>query len=288
MRYQNVRQARQGFGIIELLVIIAIIAFLIALLVPAVQKVREAAARTQSINNLKQIGLAFHSFADTHKRFPFNGSDIAVGNDKFSAVAKASDITSGSWGFVILPYLDQNALFQKPDRSAGIVTFLCPGRGRPPVEMVKDGGGAWTDYFYNNYLNNPEDASKPNAAYKKRTFANITDGTSNTIMAGHGNINTKDYMSSSGVVGSSNIFTGGTIGTTRSGNNTKADRANPGGVTLARDSDQNPGIGSWGGPFQGGASMLFCDGTVRFMSYNFQNLNALLTPDGGEAVNFDF
>src|SRR5437016_6935501 len=108
------RDCRQGFTLIELFVVIAIIAILIALLLPAVQKVREAASRTQSMNNLKQIGISFHNFHDTHNRLPFNGSDTAVGNVKYKAQAEGNNVTSGSWGFQILPYIQQTHPFHKP------------------------------------------------------------------------------------------------------------------------------------------------------------------------------
>src|SRR5436853_3024691 len=81
----------RGFTLIELLIVIAIIAILIALLVPAVQKVREAAARTQCVNNLKQLGLGMHNYHDGHKVFPMEQRTVA----------------QVSWARRILPYIEQ-------------------------------------------------------------------------------------------------------------------------------------------------------------------------------------
>ncbi len=96
---------RRAFTLIELLVVIAIIAILIALLVPAVQKVRDAAARTQCINNLKQCGLAIHDYAGANKQFP-------PGCTSDAAPFGAGGGWGSSWMVFILPYVDQNALFQ--------------------------------------------------------------------------------------------------------------------------------------------------------------------------------
>jgi uncharacterized Zn finger protein (UPF0148 family) len=251
-----------------------VVLILIALLVPAVQKVREAAARVQSINNLKQITLAAHNFQDAHKRLPFNGTGKAIGGDP----------NSGSWAFQILPYIDQAPMFQQPDvgRNTGIPTYLCPGRARPAFET---GGGPWSDYFYNNYLNDPKQASKPNAPCLNRSLVGargITDGSSLTIIFGHGNINTGQYGNNANVTLSSNILIGGTTGTMRSGNDGESA---PTGVTLQRDSANNPAIGSWGGPFAQGGLMAMADGTVRMFPYTTGNFSSFLTPTGGEAVN---
>src|SRR5262249_7235437 len=110
---------RRGFTLIELLVVIAIVAILIGLLLPAVQKVREAAARIKCANNLKQIGLAMHGYMNTNDRLPPNGVFTYNG----SAMVQTSPWSAMSR---ILPYIEQENLFRNID-------FAQPYSGQPAV-----------------------------------------------------------------------------------------------------------------------------------------------------------
>jgi prepilin-type N-terminal cleavage/methylation domain-containing protein/prepilin-type processing-associated H-X9-DG protein len=126
---------RSAFTLLELLVVIAIIAVLIALLLPAVQKVRQAAARLQCQNNLKQLGLALHNYAGDHENtFP----------PSYTLMVAPTSVNAVAWGTVILPYIEQTALYSKYDLKAAafpppyglasniavistpVNTFVCP------------------------------------------------------------------------------------------------------------------------------------------------------------------
>jgi prepilin-type N-terminal cleavage/methylation domain-containing protein len=303
------QQRKKGFTLIELLVVIAIIAILIALLVPAVQKVREAAARTQSTNNLKQIGLSAHSFHDANKRLPFNGSGNPVGAVAYSLNAVAATFTSGSAFFQITSYMDQGPIFTAgANGTSGVAAWMCPGRGRPALNSAVPGPNV--DYAINVWLNDNL-TGLLNQTDNKRTLVGITDGTSNTVFFGHAQVRPADYSANAAgtaavaplgyltptALANQSCLVGGTGATGQQGS--VAGVAN----VYARDSAatiQGPTRG-WGSPFAQGCLFAMGDATVRMFPYSLtqgvitnatgvaalpaaNNLACFQTPTGGEVV----
>jgi len=209
---QRTREGRRGFTLIELLVVIAIIAILIGLLLPAVQKVREAAARMQSSNNLKQLGIAVHNYHDAQQGMP--PTSDAKYTFTWQPTLGYYTGTGYSRGVMamLLPYIEQDNLYQQMQNggnvSVDVKTYLDPSdatAGNVGTGATSYLPGASNVYFY---VSNPYQYSYspgiwstssysytynggPNAPYsstspgKKRTMSQVfTDGTSNTLLFG--------------------------------------------------------------------------------------------------------
>jgi prepilin-type N-terminal cleavage/methylation domain-containing protein/prepilin-type processing-associated H-X9-DG protein len=189
-------RSRHAFTLIELLVVIATIAILIGLLLPAVQKVREAAARSQCQNNLKQLGLACHNYHDAQKSFP---------PGYLAKSAYPGTAPGWGWAAFLLPYAEQDNLYRQLDFAqpvpnspviqTAVRLFLCPSDTPPPSAfLVTDVAGATVAVMApcSYAATVGQDASEVDAPAGDGVFyrnsrtrlTDITDGTSQTVMLG--------------------------------------------------------------------------------------------------------
>jgi prepilin-type N-terminal cleavage/methylation domain-containing protein/prepilin-type processing-associated H-X9-DG protein len=311
----RVPRPRTGFTLIELLVVIAIIAILIGLLLPAVQKVRAAAARMQCQNNLKQLGLACHNFADVNQGLPPSYTYASAANS--------------AWAVRILPYLEQDNLFKQYDLTKGskdatpngsgpsnaqlvqtiLTVFICPStpsRGvyyavppvwpgyppSPPYYAAPADYGPAASVANNlaGYLGWPTTANrngpfKPDANTK---LLDITDGTSNTILlpeiAGkyklfqtRGDTGQNLSLNNGGAGGWGDPTTGGN--SLRGSDATGATQPGPCGINCSND------LGYYSF-HSGGINAAFCDGSVRFVQagIDINTLAGITTLANGEVA----
>jgi prepilin-type N-terminal cleavage/methylation domain-containing protein/prepilin-type processing-associated H-X9-DG protein len=292
---------RTGFTLIELLVVIAIIAILIGLLLPAVQKVRAAAARTQCQNNLKQIGLALHNYHDRMNGFPAGYCDLAPWPD---------DDAGPGWGWAayLLDDVEQGNLQRQINYSVNVgdgtpptpavrATFLkvfwCPADRMVGTFTVTDGGSQSWMLAHGNYVacngnDGVDDNSTPphTGAFVRATrgfrVADFTDGLSSTFFVGE-RCTTMSLSTWAGVI------PGAQVPSVRS----PGDFSGASALVLGHCGPHLPNdnivtdADAMSSAHTGGVQFLFGDGSVHMISNSIGQVvyDALATRAGGEVVD---
>lgn len=293
---------RSAFTLIELLVVLAIIGVLVSLLLPAVQKVREAAARASCQNNLHQLGIALMEHHNVYEVLPTNGGPApgqinqAATNGEWWGTPNPQALPNdqpGCWAYAILPYLEQQNAVTANDQGVAVKLFLCSSRGRQQPQIVptvdpialghwytNGGKNPWckTDYAGNWYVlvNRWWAGGCPLVGFALPLTA-ITDGTSNTVLVGEKAMGPQFY-NYGGWFFDEPVFTGGADGTARLGTIIVSD-------VVAGQTGTFPW--NWGSPHVAGAQFVFADGSVRTIPYGSDGgvVWALLTPNGGEVIS---
>jgi prepilin-type N-terminal cleavage/methylation domain-containing protein/prepilin-type processing-associated H-X9-DG protein len=307
---------RRGFTLIELLVVIAIIAILIGLLLPAVQKVRDAAARSSCSNNLKQMGLGLHNFHDTHGFLPPSRIyNVEATTANGYTTTKKID-SWATWAVLILPYIEQDNQFKRFDLrypysvqpSAAVLpqpkTFYCPGRPAPVPSKNDPQPGAISDYAcvvgsgeLNGLLPRQgtftlgTDISGRTIVTSWKgtvTISNVPDGSSNTLMVGEKHVRPNSLRGKSE---DRSVFTGNINNFRRRAG--YQDNTYP--INLSANlrplqpptATANPANGSFGGPHSGVCMFVFGDGSVRNLrlSINALQLTYLAARDDGQPIS---